>query len=144
MALVSRCLRSITSGYVFWCPGCEEAHHITVGSPTHPNWDWDGNLDQPTFSPSILVRGVRKDIKKSQWKEPSSLEEYSCSERLLRDPAYRTICHSFIRGGMIEYLSDCTHLLAGQTIPLPDWPYSPGNYGGLIEDSLDSKENYEQ
>lgn len=28
------------------------------------------------------------------------------------------ICHSFVRDGLIQYLPDCTHHLAGQTVPL--------------------------
>lgn len=31
-------------------------------------------------------------------------------------------CHSFVRAGMIEFLSDCTHALRGQTVSIPDWP----------------------
>jgi hypothetical protein len=40
--------------YWLWCPGCEDAHRITN------LWDFDGNLDQPTFSPSILSQGVTR------------------------------------------------------------------------------------
>ena len=29
-------------------------------------------------------------------------------------------CHSFVRSGRIEFLSDSTHALAGQTVDLPD------------------------
>lgn len=32
------------------------------------------------------------------------------------------VCHCFVRNGMIEFLSDCTHALAGQTVPVPDMP----------------------
>lgn len=28
------------------------------------------------------------------------------------------ICHSFVRNGKIEFLSDCTHELAGKTVEL--------------------------
>jgi len=31
-------------------------------------------------------------------------------------------CHSFVRDGRIEFLSDCTHALKGQTVDLPDLP----------------------
>jgi hypothetical protein len=31
------------------------------------------------------------------------------------------ICHSFITDGRIQFLGDCTHRLAGQTVPIPDW-----------------------
>lgn len=30
------------------------------------------------------------------------------------------VCHSFVRNGKIEYLNDCTHELAGQTVELLD------------------------
>jgi len=30
------------------------------------------------------------------------------------------ICHSFITDGKIQFLSDCTHHLAGQTVDLND------------------------
>jgi hypothetical protein len=29
-------------------------------------------------------------------------------------------CHLFVRDGMIQYLSDCTHKLAGKTVPMED------------------------
>lgn len=31
-------------------------------------------------------------------------------------------CHYFLKDGMIEFLSDSTHKLAGQTVPLPEVP----------------------
>lgn len=47
-----------------YCPGCETAHPFTIevydgyggrqdGQP-EPTWEWDGNLEAPTFSPSML------------------------------------------------------------------------------------------
>lgn len=30
------------------------------------------------------------------------------------------VCHSFIKNGMIQFLTDCEHFLAGQTIELPE------------------------
>lgn len=94
---------------LFWCPGCECAHQI--GSPP---WGWNGRLDLPTFTPSVLVRGV-------QWPR----EEYP--DRHKRQhvdvaPGGDTVCHSFVTDGRIQYLGDCTHELAGQTVDLPDWP----------------------
>jgi hypothetical protein len=32
------------------------------------------------------------------------------------------VCHSFVTDGRIQYLSDCTHAMAGQTKELADWP----------------------
>lgn len=77
-------------GWRFHCPGCDSAHVITSA------WECDGDLHRPTISPSVLVTG--------------SLRAFEL---------YGT-CHSFVRGGMIEFLGDCTHALAGQTVELPD------------------------
>lgn len=30
-------------------------------------------------------------------------------------------------------LGDCTHALAGQTVPIADWPYARGECGGVID-----------
>lgn len=47
-----------------WCPGCDQLHPFTIEAPPGPGgdrlnsgitWTWDGNLDAPTFSPSLLV-----------------------------------------------------------------------------------------
>lgn len=86
-----------------WCPGCDDAHRITVdGSDT---WTWDGNESAPTISPSILV---------------SSHKTFDEEHNVVDTP----LCHSFVRVGRWEFLADCTHALAGQTVPmvpLPDW-----------------------
>lgn len=39
---------------------------------------------------------------------------------LLSNPQQHRTCHSFIKGGKIQYLTDCWHHLAGQTVELPD------------------------
>lgn len=54
--------------------------------------------EAPTVTPSILVQG--------------------------RDLEGPTVCHSWLRAGVWEFLGDSTHLLAGQRVPmvdLPDW-----------------------
>jgi hypothetical protein len=33
------------------------------------------------------------------------------------------VCHSFITDGQIQFLGDCTHPMAGQTVPIPKWPW---------------------
>ena len=86
--------------HVFWCPGCKELHsfavdkdHINSDGSVH-RWTWDGNVEAPTFSPSLVM----------------------CSN----DPDY--VCHLYLRNGEIEYLGDCHHELKGQRVPLPDLP----------------------
>lgn len=32
-------------------------------------------------------------------------------------------CHSYLRNGVWEFLTDSTHALAGQTAPMAPWPY---------------------
>ena len=81
----------------FECPGCDMPHSIRHGVGGGPRWGWNGNVDAPTFTPSILVRyhwgTERKEV----------------------------ICHSFVTDGRIQFLNDCTHALAGQTIDIPAW-----------------------
>ena len=78
----------------FHCPGCKRRHALPSNQHDPedggPSWEWNGDMDYPTFRPSVLVR----------WGKPAS------------------ICHSFVTNGMIEFLPDSTHALAGQTVPL--------------------------
>jgi hypothetical protein len=53
-------------------------------------------MEKPTFSPSMLVNA----------NTPKHLK--------------LTRCHSFVRDGKIQFLSDCDHNLKGQTIDLED------------------------
>ena len=74
----------------FWCPGCDTVHEVTVEGP-HA-WAYSNDLGEGlTLSPSVLVRGG--------------------------DPGRR--CHSFVSGGSIVFLEDCSHGLKGQTVKLP-------------------------
>lgn len=94
---------------LFWCDGCQ-THHGPVIAPGR--WTWNGDQERPTISPSILVTGT----------QPLSDDEYR--RVMAREPFEpRPLrCHSFVRDGRIEYLSDCTHALVGQTVPLSDLP----------------------
>lgn len=43
-----------------WCPGCGGNHVIYTDSRSQLNghaWAFDGNLDRPTFSPSVNIVG---------------------------------------------------------------------------------------
>jgi Family of unknown function (DUF6527) len=83
-------LRIVPKGHAAYCHGCEEYHVV------YDSWQFNGDYDSPTFSPSLLVRGYSE---KSQ-------QDY--------------VCHSFVRDGQWEFLGDCSHGKAGQTIPLRD------------------------
>lgn len=78
------------AGYNLKCPGCKNWHTIyTRKIKNRPAWRFDNNLEKPTFTPSLLLT-------------------YHDKRR----------CHSFIRNGQWEFLNDCTHELAGKTVPM--------------------------
>jgi hypothetical protein len=80
---------------IWLCEGCGDYHVIAVSGSFpdgRPVWTWNGSLTAPTLSPSLLVRWTYKD-------EPR-------------------VCHSFVRDGVVEFLGDCTHPLAGQKVPM--------------------------
>ena len=91
-----------------WCPGCQSLHAPVFRCEAHGGppemsvvWDGDPRSDPFTMSPSYLVHSHAR-----------------------RDGTNTPRCHSFIREGQWEFLGDCTHDLAGQTVPLeplPDW-----------------------
>ena len=104
-------------GFRFWCPGCKESHHVPVGEGSGPRWGFNGDTDSPTFTPSILVRsghyvpGHQGETCWCNWEDKAEHPDLQCR-----------VCHSFVTDGMIQFLGDCTHELAGQTVPIPEWP----------------------
>lgn len=82
----------------FFCPGCKSYHAFRIKGESGPVWSWNGLMDNPTFSPSLLVYG-------------NTLDELRC--------------HSFVKDGKIQFLNDCHHDLKNQTIPIPerDWDW---------------------
>lgn len=70
---------------------------------TGPRWTFNGNYDRPTLSPSILARGalIPRQEPPGDWDG-------------------NAVCHSFVTDGRIQFLGDCTHALAGQTVELAD------------------------
>lgn len=43
-----------------YCPGCEQLHRIPVNKPQSSNgcqWSWNGDVENPSFSPSINIVG---------------------------------------------------------------------------------------
>lgn len=78
--------------YTFDCPGCHAAHFVCVKNvPGGCAWHWNGDANKPTVTPSILVSAGSPEA-----------------------------CHSFIVDGKIQFLGDCKHALAGQTVELPE------------------------
>lgn len=104
----------IYPAYYWWCPGCASYDESRSGAGTHlfhiPPWTFDNDdMDKPTFSASYLKHG---------WKPSTEPGDNPYGHK--GSPR----CHSFVKEGMIQYLSDCEHELAGQTVPMvsvPDW-----------------------
>lgn len=80
---------------IFYCSGCEYCHGVPVKSDRYSNWNWNGDLEKPTLTPSIFVNRGRE-----------------CPEL--------HACHSYLTDGKINYLSDCSHGLAGQIVEVED------------------------
>ena len=78
--------------YFFYCPGCRELHLFNVGRETRPVWAFSGDMERPTFSPSLLY------------------------------PTKTPRCHLYLTNGRLQFLNDCGHELSGQTVDLPDIP----------------------
>jgi len=78
---------------LFKCPGCGHCHGVWT-NPAKPNEmtgaHWRWNGDR--YKPTF---------------EPSILSRGEHT------------CHSFVRDGKIQFLTDCTHAMAGQTVDLP-------------------------
>lgn len=112
MSALGRKLRRAEGGIVlFWCPGCKSAHQVGVEPPARVVWTFNGNGDAPTFSPSVLVRTGHYVQPDGKHCDKSGDPEWPCDCEC---------CHSFVTDGRIQFLGDCTHSLAGQTVDLPD------------------------
>ena len=89
-------------GLTYWCEGCKGAHSIVTDGPGA--WGWNRDALRPTFTPSVMVTWPAN---------PNASEEFK---------EWRTErrCHTFVTDGKVQFLSDCTHELAGQTRDFPD------------------------
>lgn len=78
--------------FLFWCPGCKFGHAVwtTKKNRVGAQWSFNGNMEKPSFDPSIL--GLKT----------------------VNHPR----CHLFVRNGMLEFCGDCEHEFAGKTIPM--------------------------
>ncbi len=103
--------------YAFKCPGCDDHHSFNVNPDRGPVWGFNGDELRPTFTPSLMVRCGCK----SQFHKPG--DECWCTYEVREGkPAPYSCyqCHSYVTDGKIQFLGDCTHTLAGQTVELPD------------------------
>ncbi len=83
------------------CPGCGTVHTIYTKESEHNKvvWGFNGNLDKPTFTPSVRITWPHTDEDGNKNNE---------------------CCHFHIVDGRIEFCGDCTHALSGQVLELTD------------------------
>lgn len=102
-------------GWTHWCPGCGQGHIFNVEKPTRAwpeyniaggvKWTFDGDMDEPTFSPSMKIQS-------GGWKDPEDGRQIPLV----------THCHYILTKGQIQFCADSTHKLSGKTVPLPEFP----------------------
>lgn len=99
----------------FMCPGCKCRHFINddetninaaeykkLGLNPPDIWTFNKDFNKPTIRASVLTRNHQKNPQTGKY----DIEVNRC--------------HSFITDGKIEFLADCQHSLAGQTVELPE------------------------
>jgi len=108
MGQISSTLRRVQGGFAHWCPGCKEMHILP------DRWTFDGNLENPTFSPSFKHSFIQRVFVNGEW-----------TGEWKRDAGGNTIpyiCHYNLIAGQLQFCVDSTHALAGKTVSLPKLP----------------------
>jgi len=80
-------VRQVDNVWVFFCPGCGHDH------PYDSRWKFNGDVDKPTFTPSLLCNADYPDSR----------------------------CHLFVTEGKIIYQLDCHHDLKGTTVDMKEY-----------------------
>jgi hypothetical protein len=73
---------------------------VKIGVKEGKFWEWNGNLEKPTISPS--VRHFHHGMPK--------FEDHDAI------PAF--CCHYIMTDGVMAFCGDCTHSKSGQTLPM--------------------------
>lgn len=88
-------------GVSWFCPGCKDKHHVpTTGEVA---WSFNGDLEHPTITPSILIYGRKA--------KPDD-----------KNPCEWPRCHSIVTDGRVSFCADSEHELAGKTVDLSELP----------------------
>lgn len=77
-------------------------------------WKFNGDLERPTFTPSFLHSGKQTVKVNGRW-----------TGDWVRDADGKPltyVCHYLLTNGILHFCSDCTHDLAGKSVPLPPLP----------------------
>jgi hypothetical protein len=78
--------------YLFYCPGCKSSHVFYINVPKMPSWTFNGNMEKPTFTPSLLCNHITPERR----------------------------CHLFLTDGKLNFCDDSAHEFAGKVVELED------------------------
>lgn len=93
-----------TKYYLIECPACGHGHMFDS------RWTFNGDFDKPTFRASML----------SKFRHPKGYSNDNPAPKGWVGEYVYEVCHSFVTDGMIQFLGDCTHAMAGKTVELPN------------------------
>ena len=100
----------------FWCEGCDTHHAYTTRlarGEVGPVWTMSGTPERPTFTPSLLCNRQLRAVCDC----PAGEAACERDDHARPTGGYHR-CHLFVTDGMVRYLTDCTHHLAGRAVPL--------------------------
>lgn len=94
--------RDHVCGFVHYCEGCKDLHYIYTKMKNNLGcrWSFNGNMEKPSVTPSVHYKAEDKD---PEW-------------------PLLMVCHYILTDGVLNYCGDCTHELAGKSVPLPEIP----------------------
>jgi len=108
--------------FIFWCPGCKFGHGVWVNrasGQTHAQWTWNGSLEKPTFTPSLLITGTEFSAAGRADYEAWCAAGHPDRQGKPFD-SVPSRCHSVVTDGKIHFCADCSHELAGQVVDMKD------------------------
>ena len=80
-----------------------------------PNsWQFNGDVTNPTFAPSVKITGVQTVVVKGEWTGEFKTDKHG--------KALPYCCHYVLTNGWLNYCGDCTHELRNMVVALPDLP----------------------
>lgn len=75
------------------CHWCPGCEEVHVLPWKRGGWTFNGDVNVPTFTPSFL-----------------------------HTDSSGSVCHYILTAGVLNFCGDCTHSLAGKSVPLPELP----------------------
>lgn len=78
------------------------------------SWGFDGNVNSPTFTPSVSISGKKCVFVDGKW-----------TGEWVRDANGNAVddrCHYNLTAGQLKFHGDSTHPLVGKLVPLPELP----------------------